>query len=154
MVVQHIDSKIEYTEATIEQMRRELQALKQQREEASNKTGMERWLNNSFESSSGLTPEFATFAKDFKKAITDSIKDNFELVNWSRGHFEVFGFLKNKTTEKMVYFSISDVRYWQNEWYDHILIRTAEHDKDYTGGSNCYTTFKGLREATERLTQL
>ena len=45
---------------------------------------------------------------------------------------------------KCVYVSISDVRYFSDEWYNHILIRTAKDEQDYRGGFNNYTTLDGL----------
>ena len=42
------------------------------------------------------------------------------------------------------YLSISDVRYFMGEWYDHILIRTAKDETDYRGGFNHYTTLEKL----------
>ena len=43
-----------------------------------------------------------------------------------------------------MYISISDVRYFANEWYSHILIRTAKNEQDYRGGFNHYTTLENL----------
>lgn len=120
--------------------------------QASKQKGIEVWLNNTFESSTGLTPEFATFARDFKKALLANVSDKFELVSWNRNHFGVSGFLKNKDNDNLVYFSISDVRFFPGDWYEHILIRTAKHDKDYTGGSNCYATFVNLKQSALKLT--
>ena len=38
-----------------------------------------------------------------------------------------------------MYMSISDVRYFPCEWVENILIRTMQHDKDWSGGTNHYT---------------
>jgi len=151
-VAVHIERKLEDTREAIAQMQRELQELERQKMEASSKTGIEAWLGNTFESSCSLTPEFATFAKDFKRYLLKQIGREFELVNWSRGHFGVSGFLRNNANGKLVYFSISDVRHWPDDWYNNILIRIAKHDKDYTGGSNNYTTFNELRGTAIELT--
>ena len=58
------------------------------------KGGIEEWLDVSFQSSSGLTEEFALFAKQYKKAIANKMQ-GYELVNFSRGHFFVSRFFKN-----------------------------------------------------------
>ena len=50
-----------------------------------------------------------------------------------------------------MYISISDVRYFTNEWYSHILIRTAKSDTDYRGGFNHYTTLENLPYKAARL---
>lgn len=43
-----------------------------------------------------------------------------------------------------MYVSISDVRYFKNEWYKHILIRKAQNEVDYRGGFNNFTTLNEL----------
>ncbi len=53
-------------------------------------------------------------------------------------------FIKGGTENKYVYISISDVRYFSNDWYNHILIRTAKNEVDYKGGFNHYTTLDRL----------
>ena len=58
--------------------------------------------------------------------------------------FPVFG----KENEYKAYVSISDVRYFSDEWYNHILIRTAKDEQDYRGGFNNYTTLDGLELRT------
>jgi len=109
------------------------------------------WLGYQFESSTTLTPQFALFIRQFKKAI-QKIMEGYELVNWSRGHFEGSGFLRNLKTGKLVYFSILDVRSWPDAWYNDILIRTAENEKDYTGGSNNEVSFEKIKEKADWLT--
>lgn len=110
---------------------------------------MNRWRNYRFESSTGPTQEFSQFARDFKKHITNALPVRTELVKWSRGHFCISGFVKRGIS--FVYFSISDVRYFQDDWYNNILIRTAKHEKDYLGGSNNYTSLKGFADAVNTL---
>lgn len=62
-------------------------------------------------------------------------------------HFEAYGFFCRDG--KYVYFSISDVRYW--DWYDKVLYRTAESTSDYTGGSNMYCSYERLKESVDEL---
>lgn len=97
-----------------------------------------KWFGYKFQSSTTKTPEFKTFAREFKKAMQEQVKECFDIVNYSVGHFYVSGFLKHKETGEFWYFSISDVRGFGNEWLQDVLYRTAEHEKDYTGGSNQY----------------
>jgi len=105
-----------------------------------------KWEGESFESSSGLTPQFAEFAKDWKADLKSITGPDFEIVNFNRGHFYLSGFLKH-ASGKLVYFSISDVRHFgADTWKDDILIRTAKHDRDYTGGSNNHTIFKDIKK--------
>lgn len=105
---------------------------------------MKKWIGHIFESSSGLTPEFAAFARDFKREFKKGVRADFDIIDICRGHFYLFGFVKNKITGRFVYFSISDVRFFPGDWYHNILVRTAEHEKDYTGDRNHYTAWKNL----------
>jgi len=105
----------------------------------------DKYINYTFESSSVKTEEFKSFARAFKGDIKELIQSDFELVSFSVGHFYISGFLKFNLNGKYIYFSISDVRHFPNQWRTNILVRTAEHEKDYTGGSNNYTTLENFK---------
>ncbi len=113
---------------------------------------LQHWRNVQFKSSSSLTPQFARFARAYKKALQEVLGESFALVNWSRGHFYISTFARNTQTGKLVYLSCSDVRFFPAAWYDHILIRTATDERDYTGGTNQYTSLDTLHKAAMRLT--
>lgn len=100
------------------------------------------WKNYPFQSASYLTDEFKSFVKDLKKYILSKLPPGSELVNWSRGHFDASGFIKQG--DKYVYFSVGDVR--MRRWYDEVLIRVAAHDRDYVGGSNHYVSLDNFHE--------
>lgn len=110
---------------------------------------MDKWVGYKFYSSSQTTEEFASFARDFKSHIKKILPKDAELIGWSRGHFEVSGFIKKDN--KYVYFSASDVRFFLNEWYNSVLIRTAKHEKDYIGGRNQYISLTDFSENVEKL---
>jgi hypothetical protein len=118
--------------------------------------GIEAWRGYHFESSSGLTEEWASFSQHMKAYLKKTLAPEFEMVSYSRGHFYFSVFMKNKNG-KMVYISCNDVRYspgYSPEgWYNNLLVRTAEHEKDYTGGRNNYSTLEGLKEQAINLTQ-
>lgn len=133
--------KIKSIGLTIDSLKQEREKLEQNKEESKEHKGIETWLNYRFESSSELTEEFSAFARDYKKYLLKQIKNDFDLVGWSRGHFFLSGFLKSKKNNRYVYFSTSDVRHFSDNWYNNILIRTAENEKDYTGGSNNFCRF-------------
>lgn len=126
----------------------QLEALKKK---ITDKKGMDKWIDFEFESSSGLTEEFAQFSRDFKKHLKNVAKPDYEVVSFSRGHFECTAFFRNIATGKFVYVSISDIRFFSNEWYNNILVRTAKHEKDYTGGSNCSCTLPELKDSLIKL---
>jgi len=97
--------------------------------------------------------DFAVFARLFKKEIEAQLKNrDAELVDFHKGHYDLSGFIRGgpglfryKDAGKgneYVYFSISDVRHFHNDWYSNILIRSAKDDRDYTGGPNHYTSLK------------
>lgn len=69
--------------------------------------------------------------------------NNWRLVNIGRNHYCFSAFIVS-SQNKYVYISISDVRYFSNDWYRHILIRTAKNETDYHGGFNNYTTLENL----------
>ena len=53
---------------------------------------------------------------------------------------------------KHVYVHVWDVRFNVcGHWYEHVLYRTAASTKDYTGGSNHYTSYDGLEQAVAGL---
>lgn len=68
----------------------------------------------------------------------------WELVNVGRNHYCFSAFIKN--SEKYVYFSISDVRHFDNSWLDSVLIRRAKSEKDYCGMGNHFTPLDCLAE--------
>lgn len=86
-----------------------------------------------FESSSEHTPEYLAWHRIFKREFTKFLQEHGcgEIKIGKPNHFDMSGFF---TTSKVViyYFSISDLRWSKGD----MLIRTAEHYKDYTGGTN------------------
>jgi len=98
-------------------------------------------LKRGFESSSGLTPEFAEFFRTFKSEFTKELLTiGASNLVFSRGHFYVSGFFTDVQGQAW-YFSISDVRGMARISFVEgfaLLYRTAKHYKDYTGGNNRY----------------
>lgn len=114
---------------------------------------MDKYINFYFESSSTLTPEFAAFARDYKKHVKQVFAGvGLELIKFNRGHFECSGFAKNNATGKLVYFSTSDVR-GNDGWLTNSLIRTATDDRDYRGGNNNWTSLPMLGTKALTLTE-
>ena len=113
---------------------------------------MKQWLNTEFVSSCSKTTQFKSFARQFRNAIKKALPENSELANFNTGHFYCSGFVKRG--EAFVYFSISDVRHFAGEWYNHVLVRTAQHEKDFTGGCNNYTTLENFGREVDTLLQI
>ena len=115
---------------------------------------LEDWKQVRFESSTGKTPEFMAFARMYRARIkAESRIAGLDVVSWMNGHFYCSAFLLNRITGKHVYLSCSDVRHFPNGWADDILVRTAEHDKDYTGGQNNRARLETLGESLRRISQ-
>lgn len=114
---------------------------------------MRSYLNKPIEDYGAYTsPEYESFQRKYKNCIKGIASEiGGELVRFSPNHYEFSCFVKRN--DKFVYISISDVRYWRNGWYNNILIRTAQHDRDFTGGRNEYTNLDGLRDKIIELTK-
>lgn len=88
-------------------------------------------------SGSDLSNEFKTWVrKEFnrlKKILTEKGCTNIEL---NYGFYYFSGFF-TAPSGQIYYISCSDVRHFI---YDRLLIRTAKHYKDFTGGSNNYVS--------------
>lgn len=108
---------------------------------------------NYFGSSSRNSPEFNKFFNAFTKVMKKELEcigaTNFEI---SKGHFYLSGFFK--IGEQLIYFSISDVRSdfgFNRSGEPEMLVRTAKHNKDWTGGGNNYVVIEeGMAENIKR----
>ena len=116
------------------------------------KNKINQWVGKNFESSCSLTPEFQSFHRNIKSFLKKELKENFE-VDVGRGHFYFSGFAKNKATGKYAYFSASDVRHFPDAWFNNMLVRTAQNDKDYTGGANGSAKILNIKNALMDLTK-
>jgi len=95
---------------------------------------LEDFKNWRFSSRTTTGKDFKRFCRVYKKFIKENLPENAELIDFRKGHYILSGFIEKD--DNFVYFSVSDVRYFQNEWAESILVRTAESEKDYSGGSN------------------
>ena len=112
---------------------------------------LDQWLYVEFISSCYKTEQFKAFSRVFQSELKKQLPQGCRLVGYHAGHFYVSGFVLNETTGKYVYFSTSDVRFFRNEWYHHLLVRTAISDRDFTGGTNQYVPFYEAAELLEKL---
>lgn len=106
---------------------------------------LEKYLNYEFSSGCYVGDDYKTFQTKYINYLkTLCTKNNWKLVNTNKNHYEFSTFIKGGTENKYVYVSISDVRYFKNEWYKHILIRRAQNEVDYRGSFNNFTTLNEL----------
>ena len=112
---------------------------------------LEKYVNYEFSSGCYTGDDYKSFQTKYINYLRTICKNNhWRLVNVGKNHYCFSAFIKS-AENKCIYISISDVRYFSNEWYDHILIRTAENETDYRGGFNNYTTLSDLEGTAAEL---
>lgn len=114
---------------------------------------LRKYLTHTF-STGGMTgKDYKTFQTKYINYLRSLCKlHGWELVNVGRNHYCFAAFIRNEQS-KYIYLSISDVRYFNNEWYYHILICTAKHERDYHGGMNHFACLTTLSESVQKLLQ-
>lgn len=111
---------------------------------------LEKYLTYEFSSGCETGEDYKQFERKYINYIKSLCKENgWELVKVSKNHYEFSAFISYQG--QYIYLSISDVRFFSNEWYNHILYRTAKNETDYHGGTNLYTTLPILRFALTNL---
>ena len=112
---------------------------------------LEKYVNYEFSSGCYTGDDYKSFQTKYINYLKSVCKNNhWRIVNVGKNHYCFSAFIKS-AENKCVYISISDVQYFSNEWYDHILIRTAENETDYRGGFNNYTTLSDLEGTAAEL---
>lgn len=105
---------------------------------------LEKYIDYEFSSGCYTGDDYKSFQTKYINFLRSMCKQNhWQLVNVGRNHYCFSAFIKS-AENKCVYISISDVRFFTNEWYSNILIRTAKNEQDYYGGFNHRTTLKEL----------
>ena len=105
---------------------------------------LEKYIDYEFSSGCYTGDDYKSFQTKYINYLRSICKQNhWHLVNVGRNHYCFSAFIKS-AENKCVYVSISDVRFFTNEWYNNILIRTAKNEQDYYGGFNHKTTLKEL----------
>lgn len=105
-----------------------------------------------YQFSTGTRPgdDYKTFERKYRTALRSLAKElNGELASFNKNHYCFSAFIERDG--KYVYISISDVRYFPEEWHNNILIREAESDEDFSGGMNEYTDFENIKNDIENL---
>ena len=105
---------------------------------------LEKYIDYEFSSGCYTGDDYKSFQTKYINFLRSICKQNhWQLVNVGRNHYCFSAFIKS-AENKCVYISISDVRFFTNEWYSNILIRKAKNEQDYYGGFNHRTTLKEL----------
>ncbi len=111
----------------------------------SNINTLKQYINYEFSTGCYKGNDYKTFQTKYINYLKTICKENnWSLIKVNKNHYCFSAFIKGGTENKCVYISISDVRYFNNDWYNHILVRTAKNEVDYKGGFNHYTTLDKL----------
>ena len=106
---------------------------------------LKQYINYEFSTGCYTGNDYKTFQTKYINYLRKICKDNnWSLIKVNKNHYCFSAFIKGGTENKCVYISISDVRYFNNDWYNHILVRTSKNEVDYKGGFNHYTTLDKL----------
>lgn len=112
---------------------------------------LKKYIDYEFSSGCYTGEDYKSFQTKYINYLKSMCKENhWELANICKNHYCFSAFIKS-SENKCVYLSISDVRYFSNEWYSHILVRTVKNEVDYRGGFNNYTTLENLDYTVARL---
>ena len=104
-----------------------------------------KWLNHEFSSSGETGKDYLTFQRAAKRELSSMATEaGCEIYKFNPNHYEFSCVLKKKGANAFIYVSISDVRFFRNEWWTNVLYRTMKDEKDYTGGSNHYCAWEKL----------
>lgn len=97
-----------------------------------------------------MSAEAKALARDFKALIKDYFKDyGFVLENWSTGHYFVSGFIKKDDVCIFINWDIpryeTAIDIYSAGYWDGVLFREAENEKDYTGKTNNFSSIAHLQ---------
>ena len=111
-----------------------------------------KYLGRAFVNGGGYTTkEYESFQTKYINYLKSLCRENgWTLVKINKGHYEFSAFIQDQN-QNYVYFSISDVRYWQDQWYNRILIRGARDANDYRGGQNQYTDLPDAQKNIQKI---
>ena len=112
---------------------------------------LKKYLDYEFSTGVYTGEDYKTFQTKYINYLRSICKENgWQLINVGRNHYSFSAFITD-TENHYIYLSISDVRFFRNEWFTNVLIRTAKSEKDYTGGSNKYYSLPVLQFAIHKL---
>lgn len=123
------------------------------------KNKMKKWVGYDFvrngwsESRENHSDAFDQFVRDFRSYMkAEGKRLGLTPLPFKANWFSISGFLLNEKSGKMAYWSILDVRYFKDEWYNHVLYRIVENEKDYIGVGNRFCELPDLMESIMDLT--
>lgn len=116
-----------------------------------NKLKAEKWRDYKFSTGTTTGEDYLSFQKDARSDLNKMAKEEgMKIHNFNRNHY-CFSAILETQDGKYVYVSISDVRFFPNEFLEHVLIRTMKNEKDYTGGRNNYCLWSDIGKTATKL---
>lgn len=113
---------------------------------------LKKYINYKFSTGCYTGEDYKSFQTKYINYLKSMCKENnWQLINVGKNHYCFSAFIKGGIENKYVYISISDVRYFANKWYNHILVRTAKNEVDYKGGFNNFVTLENLESKVASL---
>lgn len=102
--------------------------------EASDLNFPDGYLNHRFQSSFCRTKDYASFETKYKNYIKKNLPENFALSSFSTNHFGFSCAIQSDIGET-IKLSISDVRFFPNQWFNDIHMRIENGTDKYTNFS-------------------
>jgi hypothetical protein len=103
---------------------------------------LRQYVDHTFSSGGVTGSDYKSFQTKYKNFLKKVLPEGYSIAKWCPNHYQFSCVIENDG--HYVYVSISDVRYWHNEWMTNILVRTMKHDSDWTGGRNQYASIFNL----------
>ena len=113
---------------------------------------LKKWIGYHFSTGSFTGEDFRKFEREMRLDLKrQADKQGMDVVGFTKGHYWFSAVLKDRASGKFAYVSISDVRFFYDEWTDHTLYRSMKHERDYSGGSNHFCDWKDVGESVATL---
>lgn len=115
-------------------------------------TSLKKYLHHTFDDWGGTTSDdYKTFETKYINYLKRMCKrKEWSFIKANRNHYE-FSAVIQRNDGQYVYIAISDVRYWTDQWFTNILVRTMKHENDWTGGFNNHCMLDELESKIEKV---
>ncbi len=115
----------------------------------------DKWKKHEFSTGGIAGKDYLKFQNEMKKDLKRmSEEQGIELKKFTKNHYCFSAVLFHEKTKEYAYVSISDVRFFSNEWFNHVLVRSMQHEKDYTGRTNYFCAWNDVvKEAKNIMTR-
>lgn len=102
-----------------------------------------KWTKKKIEDQgSFISKSYLHFQQDMREDLVSQCKKyGIELRKFSGNHYCFSAILYSPDKDKFAYLSIPDVRYFPLQWRDKVLYRIMKDERDYTGGTNLYSSW-------------